>query len=128
MLEYLGLFDDTSVPASAKTSADILQFLVETKLKMEPVDKDMIVMLHEFEYELEGENKSLKSCLIVKGEDSLRTAMAKTVGLPLGIAAKLILNETIKVKGLHIPTVAAIYEPVLQELERAQIKFTEISG
>ena len=128
MLEYLGLFDDTSVPASAKTSADILQFLVETKLKMEPADKDMIVMLHEFEYELEGENKSLKSCLIVKGEDSLRTAMAKTVGLPLGIAAKLILNEIIKVKGLHIPTIAAIYEPVLQELKRAQIKFTEISG
>ena len=128
MLQYLGLFDDISVPALAKTSADILQFLVETKLKMEPADKDMIVMLHEFEYELEGENKSLKSCLVVKGEDSLRTAMAKTVGLPLGIAAKLILNETIKVKGLHIPTVAAIYEPVLQELERAQIKFTEITG
>ncbi len=125
MLEYLGLFDDSPVPATAKTSADILQFLVETKLKMEPADKDMIVMLHEFEYELEGKNKSLKSCLVVKGEDSLRTAMAKTVGLPLGIAAKLILNETIKLKGLHIPTVKEIYDPVLEELEKAGIVFTE---
>ncbi len=51
--------------------------------------------------------------------------MAKTVGLPLGIAAKLILNETLKLKGLHIPTVAAIYEPVLNELENAGIKFAE---
>jgi len=125
MLAYLGLFDDTLVPATSKTSADILQFLLETKLKMQPADKDMIVMLHEFEYELNGENKSLQSCLVVKGEDSLRTAMAKTVGLPLGIAAKLILNETINLKGLHIPTTKEIYEPVLKELEIAGIKFAE---
>ena len=126
MLEYLGLFDKTLVPATAKTSADILQFLLETRLKMEPADKDMIVMLHEFEYELDGKMNSLKSCLLVKGEDSLRTAMAKTVGLPLGIAAKLILNETIKLRGLHIPSSKEIYEPVLEELEKAGIKFTEI--
>ena len=125
MLEYLGLFDADLVPALAKTSADILQFLVEKKLKMQPADKDMIVMLHEFEYVLEGKDHQLKSCLVVKGEDNLRTAMAKTVGLPLGIAAKLILNETIKLKGLHIPTVKEIYEPVLGELEKAGIKFTE---
>ena len=125
MLEYLGLFDEVLVPANAKTSADILQFLVEIKLKMQPADKDMIVMLHEFEYAFEGKKHQLKSCLVVKGEDSLRTAMAKTVGLPLGIAAKCILNETIKLKGLHIPTVKEIYEPVLTELEKAGIKFTE---
>ncbi|HMK03160.1 MAG TPA: saccharopine dehydrogenase C-terminal domain-containing protein, partial [Ferruginibacter sp.] len=125
MLEWLGLFDDIPVPATAKNSADILQWLAETKLAMHPADKDMIVMLHEFEYILDGKNKVLKSCLVVKGEDSLRTAMAKTVGLPLGIAAKLILNETIKLKGLHIPTVKEIYEPVLAELENAGIRFTE---
>jgi saccharopine dehydrogenase-like NADP-dependent oxidoreductase len=128
MLEYLGLFDETPVPATAKTSADILQYLLETRLKMEPADKDMIVMLHEFEYELEGKIHSLKSCLVVKGEDSLRTAMAKTVGLPLGIAAKLILNETIKLKGLHIPTAKEIYEPVLIELGNAGIVFEELAG
>ena len=125
MLKYLGLFDEAMVPANAKTSADILQFLVETKLKMQPADKDMIVMLHEFEYALEGKEHQLKSCLVVKGDDSLRTAMAKTVGLPLGIAAKCILNETLKLKGLHIPTVKEIYEPVLAELEKAGIQFTE---
>ena len=77
------------------------------------------------EYELEGKNQQLKSCLVVKGEDNLRTAMAKTVGLPLGIAAKLILNETIKLKGLHIPTAKEIYFPVLDDLEKAGIVFTE---
>lgn len=125
MLQFLGLFNDEPVPASAKTSADILQFLLETKLKMQPADKDMIIMLHEFEYELKGKTNQLKSCLIVKGEDGNRTAMAKTVGLPLGITAKLILNETIKLKGLHIPIIKDIYKPVLAELENAGVQFIE---
>jgi saccharopine dehydrogenase-like NADP-dependent oxidoreductase len=61
----------------------------------------------------------------VKGEDSLRTAMAKTVGLPLGIAAKLILNGTITLRGLHIPILPEIYEPVLKELADNGIVFVE---
>lgn len=126
MLNFLGLFDKVAVPSTAKNSADILQFLVETKLKMQPADKDMIVMLHEFEYLLQEKKQTIKSCLLVKGEDSLRTAMAKTVGLPLGIAAKLILNGSWQqLKGLHIPTSKEIYEPVLNELEKAGIIFTE---
>jgi len=51
--------------------------------------------------------------------------MAKTVGLPLGIAAKLILEEKITERGLHIPVVAGIYEPVLAELKKYEIEFKE---
>ena len=125
LLAYLGLFDDTPVPAAASTSADILQYLLETKLAMSSSDKDMIVMLHEFEYEVEGKQKYWQSSLVVKGEDNVKTAMAKTVGLPLGIAAKLILNDELKLRGLYIPTVPQIYEPVLKELEIQGIKFVE---
>ena len=67
----------------------------------------------------------LTSSLIVKGQDQLHTAMAKTVGLPLGIAAKLIMEEKIKLAGLHIPVVPEIYQPVLEELEKHSIKFDE---
>jgi len=67
----------------------------------------------------------VKSLLVVKGEDNIRTAMAKTVGLPLGIATKLILNGTIKLKGLQIPTQKEIYEPVLNELEAHGIQFQD---
>ena len=125
LLSFLGLFDEKQVPETANTSADILQFLLETKLAMLPTDKDMIVMLHEFEYEIKGEKKSLRSSLIVKGEDSLHTAMAKTVGLPLGIAAKLILKDELKLTGLYIPTIKQIYDPVLKELEVEGIRFVE---
>ena len=73
----------------------------------------------------EGKKNEIMSTLIVKGEDALRTVMAKTVGLPLGIATKLILQEKIKLTGLHIPTVKEIYEQVLPELELHGIKFNE---
>ncbi|MGN6193468.1 MAG: saccharopine dehydrogenase C-terminal domain-containing protein, partial [Ginsengibacter sp.] len=71
------------------------------------------------------ENKKTRSCLIVKGEDQIHTAMAKTVGLPLAIAAKLILENKIQLTGLHIPVIPEIYEPVLKELELNGIQFIE---
>lgn len=125
LLSYLGLFDDLPVLPAAKTSADILQYLLESKLIMKPEDKDMIVMLHEIMYELNGKVYDVKSSLVVEGEDGIRTAMAKTVGLPLGIAAKLLLNNVITLRGLHTPTLKEIYEPVLKELTNFDIHFTE---
>ena len=83
----------------------------------------MIVMLHEIEYESHNTKHKIESSLTLIGEDNQRTAMAKTVGLPLGIAAKLILNGTIQLEGLHIPLSKEIYEPVMQELEEYEIRF-----
>jgi len=123
--EFLGLFDKILVPQHAKTSADILQYLLETKLGMSTYDKDMIVMLHELEYEIAGKKHEIKSSLIVVGQDNTRTAMAKTVGLPLGIAAILILKNEIKLTGLHIPILPEIYTSVLSELKKQGIAFEE---
>jgi saccharopine dehydrogenase-like NADP-dependent oxidoreductase len=125
-LIFLGLDDEkTIVNKGLCSAADILQFAVEKKLSLGNDDKDMIVMLHEFVYETGGQQSAISSSLVVKGVNSLQTAMAKTVGLPLGIAAKLILNGTIRLTGLHIPTAKEIYEPVLKELELYDIKFHE---
>ena len=122
---FLELASTNKLPKAALCSADILQFVAEAKLAMQPQDKDMIAMLHEIDYVQNGSKSFIKSSLLVKGQNSLHTAMAKTVGLPLGIAAKLILNGTIQLTGLHIPTHAAIYEPVLKELQAHGIIFTE---
>ncbi len=125
MFAWLGLLGEEEIPLTATCSADVLQYVLENKLSLFPHDKDMIVMLHEFKYETEGRKSWIKSSLIVKGENNLHTAMAKTVGLPLGIAAKLILDGTITTRGLNIPIVKDIYEPVLKELEQYDIKFNE---
>jgi len=125
-LFFLGLDDkETIVDKGLCSAADVLQFALEKKLALKPEDKDMVVMMHEIKFAVGSLQSAVRSLLIVKGEDSVRTAMAKTVGLPLGIATKLILNGTIKLKGLHIPTKKEIYEPVLKQLEEHEVKFEE---
>ncbi|MFT3934330.1 MAG: saccharopine dehydrogenase C-terminal domain-containing protein [Chitinophagaceae bacterium] len=125
-LNFLGLQDENKLINKGNCSVmDILQFALEKKLVLHQHDKDMIVMLHEIEYQLNNQLHCVTSSLIVKGDDNLRTAMAKTVGLPLGIAAKLILQGKIKETGLHIPITPAIYEPVLRELQQHSIRFQE---
>lgn len=124
-IDFLGLRSEDTIPIPLSNSAHILQYLLEKNLVMKPHDKDMIVMLHEIEYLLNNEKKNISSCLIVKGEDQSHTAMAKTVGLPLGIAAVLILENKITLTGIHIPVVPEIYEPVLIELEKNGVIFSE---
>jgi saccharopine dehydrogenase-like NADP-dependent oxidoreductase len=125
-LFYLGLDDtETMVNKGKCSAASILQFALEKKLALQPDDKDLVIMQHEIEFEKQGEKHKSTSTLILTGEDDVHTAMAKTVGLPLGIAAKLILNGTIGIKGLHIPVIRKIYEPVLQELKLHGIEFRE---
>ncbi len=124
-IDYLGMRSNTPMEFNFTSSASIVQHLLETKLAIHPHEKDMIVMLHEVGFTVNGDNKMTVSSLIVKGIDQLHTAMAKTVGLPLGIAAKLIMEEKINLTGLHIPVVPEIYEPVLNELEKYSIRFHE---
>jgi len=127
-LFFLGLDDrETIVNKGFCSAADVLQFALEKKLALRADDKDMIVMMHEIKFAVGSQKSAISSLLIVKGENNIRTAMAKTVGLPLGISAKLILNGTIRLKGLHIPTKKEVYEPVLKELEEYGIRFEEVS-
>jgi saccharopine dehydrogenase-like NADP-dependent oxidoreductase len=125
LFEFLGLSSASPLPRPAKTNADILQSILEEKWQMQPQDKDMIIMFHEFAYEVGGEKHSLQSSLMVKGTDHVHTAMAKTVGLPLAIAATLALKGEIKLTGLHIPTIPEIYTPVLNALKQEGIQFEE---
>jgi saccharopine dehydrogenase-like NADP-dependent oxidoreductase len=124
-LEWLGLFEETPVGLKAATPAQVLEKLLVSKWRLEPGDKDMIVMQHLFEYELEGTLHELKSSLVVLGDDEVHTAMAKTVGLPVGILAKLLLQGRIRRHGVVIPIYPELYEPVLEELKGFGIDFVE---
>lgn len=124
-MKFLGLLNGETINQGEQTNAAILQNIVESRLGMNNDDKDMIVMTHEIEFERRGMTTKLHSYMIVQGEDHLRTAMAKTVGLPLGIMAKLLLQEKIQLTGLHIPIMPEIYNPVLKELEDYDIRFEE---
>ena len=125
LLEWAGLFEKKKIGLKRATPAQILQHLFEEKWALEDGDKDMIVMWHLLNYVEDGVTKRLESSMVVLGDDEHNTAMAKTVGLPIGIAAKNILNGKIKATGVKMQIEENIYEPILKELVDYGISFTE---
>ena len=108
------------------TPAQILERILNDSWTLQPEDKDMIVMYHKFGYELNGERKQIDSKMVSIGDDQTYTAMSKTVGLPLAMAAILILNGKIKTLGVQLPINKEVYEPILKELEEFGVIFNEI--
>jgi saccharopine dehydrogenase-like NADP-dependent oxidoreductase len=105
------------------TPAQILEKILSEKWTLQPTDKDMIVMYHKFGYEIDGEQKQIDSKMVCLGDDQMYTAMAKTVGLPVGIAALAILNNKIATPGVQLPVKKEVYEPILNELKNYGIHF-----
>jgi saccharopine dehydrogenase-like NADP-dependent oxidoreductase len=122
----LHIFDsERKITVKDGSPAQILQEILEQSWTLKPEDRDMIVMYHKFGYELNGERLQLDSNMVVIGESVRHTAMAKTVGLPVGIATLLILNGQITSPGVQIPILPEVYEPVLKALESYGIGFRE---
>ena len=125
-IEWLGITGDRKIRLSDASPAQLLQDLLEEKWKLDEHDKDMIVMQHLITYKnKKNQTKHITSSLVVLGEDTIHTAMAKTVGIPLAIASKLILQNKISARGVVIPTIKEIYNPVLKELEDFGVRFNE---
>jgi saccharopine dehydrogenase-like NADP-dependent oxidoreductase len=124
-LQWLGLFDETPISIAEGTPAAILQQLLQQKWKLQKGELDMIVMHHELDVEINNRTQKITSSLVVKGEDEVLTAMAKTVGLPMAIAAKLIMQNKISLRGVHMPIAPQLYLPILAELETFGVKFEE---
>lgn len=125
-LVELDLFNDNKfIEIKNATPAQALQKILEQNWTLDAGDKDMIVMYHKFGYELKGVKSEIHSTMVCLGDGNKATAMAKTVGLPVGIGALRILNGDIKTPGVQIPINASIYEPILKELEQYDIRFRE---
>jgi len=124
-LMELDLFSTKKVELKNATPAQILQKILMDSWTLQEDDKDMIVMHHKFGYEYKGEKRQIESQMVVIGDDQTYTAMAKTVGLPVAIAALKILNGEIKSPGVQLPITKEVYEPILKELETYGIIFTE---
>ncbi|MFV0530453.1 MAG: saccharopine dehydrogenase family protein [Flavobacteriales bacterium] len=125
-LKELDLFNShKKIGLKEATPAQILQKILTEKWSLNPHDKDMIVMLHKFGYELNGAKHQVESGMVIEGDDQTYTAMAKTVGLPVAIATLKILNKKITTSGVQLPIKKEVYQPILKELENYGISFKE---
>ena len=124
-LEWLGLLSDEKLSVTQGSALDVLSAQLLKKLQYEKGERDMVVLHHEFIAEYGFKKEKINSTLIDFGVPNGDSSMARTVSLPAAISTKLILEGKISVKGVQIPTIPSIYEPILNELERLVITFKE---
>ena len=124
-IEWLGLLSNKRVRLKNASPAEILLDLLKQKWELKKNDRDMVILQTEIEYQLNGKREKIISSFVLKGKDSEHTAMSETVGLPLGIAVNLILNNQIKERGVIIPIHRDIFRPALKELAKLGIVPTE---
>lgn len=120
--EWLGLLGDEKVPKLERpTAMGLFVELLQRKLVYKPGERDMLVMYHKFIAAFGGRKEKITSTMVDFGIPNGDTSMSRTVSLPCAIGARLILEGKINLKGVHIPVVPEIYNPVLDELEKMDI-------
>ncbi|MBX2897883.1 MAG: saccharopine dehydrogenase NADP-binding domain-containing protein [Cyclobacteriaceae bacterium] len=124
-LTWSGLLSNDRIGLTKGSPAQILEHILNKRWRLQPGDKDFIVMWHRLRYTVQGEKKCVEAYLTATGTDEVQTAMAKTVGLPLGIAAKLLLQNRFRAAGVTIPVTFEFYSPILEELRAYGIALHE---
>jgi len=122
-LRWLGLFDDSLIPIDEGANVDVLVDLMIRKMSYAGGEKDMIIVHDEIVADINGNTEMHISSMVVEGIPNGDSAMSRAVSLPAAIASKLILEEKITLKGIQIPTVKEIYEPILEELAEFGFEF-----
>jgi len=124
--EWMGLLGETPLPKKKISPLDTLCAQFEANLQYALGERDMLVMVHQFIYQLADEKKEqLTSTMIDYGIPNGASSMSRTVGLPAAIGVRMILENQITARGILIPVEKSIYEPILKELSELGIRFKE---
>uniref|UniRef100_A0A8C0C047 Alpha-aminoadipic semialdehyde synthase, mitochondrial n=1 Tax=Buteo japonicus TaxID=224669 RepID=A0A8C0C047_9AVES len=123
-VEWLGLLGEEPVPA-ADSIVGALAKHMERKLPFGAGERDMIVMRNEIGLRHPSGHLEDKFVdLVVYGDNKGYSAMAKTVGYPTAIAAKMVLDGEIDAKGMVIPLMKNVYGPILERVRAEGIVYS----
>jgi saccharopine dehydrogenase-like NADP-dependent oxidoreductase len=127
-MRWLGLFSDEKIGVDLETPAEVMTHIIANKLQLTAEVRDMVILHHRIKAVYPEENNRMEqitSTMIHYGEREGFTSMAKSVGLPAALVAKLLLTDALPLTGCHIPTHPAIYQPLMKELAKEGFSFTE---
>jgi len=128
-LEWLGVFDHVAMNRQNETPYEITSDLMIAKMELGREERDMVAMQHVFLASYpDGKREVIKSSMLDFGTLATDTAVARTVALPAAVGVEMILNGEITEKGVHIPVIPGIYNPILDALEKMNIKMVEEFG
>ncbi|XP_054153876.1 alpha-aminoadipic semialdehyde synthase, mitochondrial-like [Oppia nitens] len=127
-IEKLGLLEEEPI-FKLDTPIDTITHFLANKLSYGPNERDIIIMRHNIGIEWPDGSKEQKNInFVVYGDPNGYSAMAKTVGYPAGIAAKMVLNGEIQTRGVIAPMTSEIYHPMIKRLHDEGITYTETSN
>jgi saccharopine dehydrogenase-like NADP-dependent oxidoreductase len=128
-LEWLGLFENKPMGRKVESTFEVVSDLMIEKMCLGQTERDMVVMQHIFLAAYpDGKKEVIRSRMLDFGTLATDTSIARTVALPAAIGVEMILDGKINVKGVHVPVIPEIYNPVLDELERLGIRMDEEYG
>jgi saccharopine dehydrogenase-like NADP-dependent oxidoreductase len=108
---------------------EVVSDLMIAKMMIQPEERDMVVMQHTFLASYpDGKQEVIKSRMLDFGTLKTDTSVARTVALPAACGVEMILEGKITAKGVHIPVLPDIYNPILDQLETMDIKMVEEYG
>lgn len=127
--EWLGLFSGVSMDRQEDSPFEVVSDLMLSKMMVGEKERDMVVMQHTFLASYpDGKKEVIKSRMLDFGSLETDTSIARTVALPAAVGVRMILEGEIHVKGVHIPVIPEIYNPILDALEHMNIKMIEEYG
>lgn len=128
-IQWLGLFEPRPMDRQLDTPFEITSDLMIEKMKLGKTERDMVAMQHIFLVSYpDGSKEVIKSSMLDFGTMATDTAVARTVALPAAVGVEMILKGEIQEKGVHIPVIPGIYNPILDKLEEMDIKMVEEFG
>jgi len=125
-LEYIGMLSDDPVGHERISTLDLMAERMAAALSYRPGERDMLVMRHDLTFEYAADRRERITAIMVDfGIPDGDSSMARTVSLPAAIGARMVLEGQIQLRGVHIPIEPNIYNPVLDELVKLGIAFSE---
>jgi saccharopine dehydrogenase-like NADP-dependent oxidoreductase len=128
-MEWLGLFEDKPMERGEDSPYEVTSDVMISKMELGYTERDMVAMQHTFLASYpDGSKEVIRSRMLDFGTPATDTSIARTVALPAAIGVEMILNGEIDVKGVFRPVIPQIYNPILDELEKLDIRMEEEYG
>jgi saccharopine dehydrogenase-like NADP-dependent oxidoreductase len=128
-LEWLGMFKAEPMGRGIDSTFEVTSDRMISRMGLGPEERDMVILQHTILAGYSnGRKEIIRSRMLDFGTLATNTSIARTVALPAAIGAEMILLGKITVKGVHIPVIPGIYNPVLDQLESMNIRMVEEYG
>ncbi|KAK7055433.1 Saccharopine dehydrogenase [Favolaschia claudopus] len=125
-MRWMGLFSAEKLVVRDGTLLDTLCARLETLMKYEPGERDLIILQQKFLVQwADGKEETITTTLEEYGTPGGHSAMARTVGLPCGIAAQLVLDGVFSKPGVHAPYTKEFCDPIRKTLESEGVRLVE---